>query len=328
MSEDGVQQRSPKLRAWALKAIGSAVVLAVLFMFVPGAEVLAGLARISFWVFALVALCFGLGHVVAALKWWILIGRPVGAGVAVRAHFAGLAANLCMPGVAGGDALRAGMIFHRVEDRAKLIAGSLVDRLIDSVALAALALLGLAMMRGDAASPLAFSAIAAVLFVGLPLAVFVLIPAGATAIVRRFPDRRGMQKLAGLSDAISQQRRRPGLLTSMTFLSVAIQGLFLGLAGWIAFEIGVDVSAGAWLYAWTLAKLIATLPISLGGLGVRELSLAALLAPFGADQASVVAASLGWQGVLFLAGAFGALTNVAYLGSARWTARHDQGAGQ
>ena len=56
-----------------------------------------------------------------------------------------------------------------------------------------------------------------------------------------------------------------------------------------------------------LAVAVATLPLSLGGLGVRESSLAALLVPFGASAAPVVASGLVWQAVLWLTGLAGAV---------------------
>ena len=63
----------------------------------------------------------------------------------------------------------------------------------------------------------------------------------------------------------------------------------------------------ALLYAWSLAKLIAIVPISLAGLGVREASLAVLMTPLGADPAKVVAVGLMWQVVLFAAGMLGGI---------------------
>ena len=44
------------------------------------------------------------------------------------------------------------------------------------------------------------------------------------------------------------------------------------------------------------------LPVSLGGLGVREAALVSLLVPFGADAASVVAAGLAFEAVIISGG--------------------------
>jgi uncharacterized membrane protein YbhN (UPF0104 family) len=57
-----------------------------------------------------------------------------------------------------------------------------------------------------------------------------------------------------------------------------------------------------WLFAWPLAKLAALLPLTQGGIGVREAALVALLAPFGAAGTLVLAAGLVWEGVIVAGG--------------------------
>ena len=63
-----------------------------------------------------------------------------------------------------------------------------------------------------------------------------------------------------------------------------------------------------WFMIWPLAKLASLLLISLGGLAVREASLAALLLPFGVPVARSVVCSLLWQTVLIAGGLLGGLT--------------------
>ena len=60
----------------------------------------------------------------------------------------------------------------------------------------------------------------------------------------------------------------------------------------------------------TTAKIIAIAPVSLGGLGVREASMAGLLKPFGADPGQVIAIGLIWQSVLYASGAIGFLVQL------------------
>lgn len=109
------------------------------------------------------------------------------------------------------------------------------------------------------------------------------------------------------ASAITELGRRPMLMLGAFILSAGIQAVFVFLAVKLAVAVGIDLPFGAWLFAWPLAKILAVLPISLAGLGVREASLAVLLAPFGAVAAQVVAAGLVWQAVLFLTGGLGAL---------------------
>ena len=90
-------------------------------------------------------------------------------------------------------------------------------------------------------------------------------------------------------------------------MSALIQAGFVLLAVRLAQNVGLNLPLAAWFFAWPLAKIIAVLPVSLGGLGVREVSLAVLLTGLGAAAADVVATSLIWQAVLLCAGLVGAV---------------------
>jgi uncharacterized membrane protein YbhN (UPF0104 family) len=66
-----------------------------------------------------------------------------------------------------------------------------------------------------------------------------------------------------------------------------------------------------WLFAWPLAKLSALLPVTQGGIGVREAALAGLLAPFGAAPALTVAVGLTFEAIVITGGLLGGI--VAFL---------------
>ena len=94
-------------------------------------------------------------------------------------------------------------------------------------------------------------------------------------------------------------------------ISMTVQCLFVVINIGFARAAHVDAPVAAWFYAWTTAKIIAIAPISLGGLGVREASMAGLLRPFGADPAQVMAIGLVWQSLLYVSGLIGFLFNCA-----------------
>jgi uncharacterized membrane protein YbhN (UPF0104 family) len=54
-----------------------------------------------------------------------------------------------------------------------------------------------------------------------------------------------------------------------------------------------------------MAKLSALVPVTQGGLGVREAALAGLLAPFGVEPVLAVAAGLAFQAVVITGGLAG-----------------------
>ncbi len=75
-------------------------------------------------------------------------------------------------------------------------------------------------------------------------------------------------------------------------------------------RVGCTIPLWAWFFAWPLAKIASMVPVSLGGLGVREAALVSLLVPLGADAAAVVAAGLAFEAVIIGGGLIGGLITV------------------
>jgi glycosyltransferase 2 family protein len=293
---------APKFRGWVVRAALSGIVLALIFSFLPIGDVLAAARRIdaSLWLTSLAILC--IGHVISAAKWQLLADSGAGFGAVLRAHFGGLVANLCLPGVMSGDVVRAALLFPRVQDRTRLALGSFADRLIDSIGLLILAMGGLALTLREFPSGLIllFGIVAIVAAATLAAAVCISLH---PVILRRLRQGSQLHKFAekfGLG--IGALLREPRALLLCLALSTAVQGAFIGVNIALAQAAGVAVPIAAWFFAWPLSKIIASLPLSLAGLGVREASLAGLLAPFGAAPVSVVATGLLWWTLHFATG--------------------------
>ncbi len=296
------------IKKWAIRAAGSALALGLIFWFLPKEAILEGFSRLTPEVFIGVLLAFLGCHVAAAFKWWMLMDRALPFPQTLRAHFAGLAANLCLPGAAGGDAVRAGLAHVALKDGPKVAAAAVGDRLIDMVGLACLSLLGLVFLSGKGNAPLAYT-LAAIVIGGAVLALFIF-PPFARWLWGKHPGLPARSLGLRLAESFGALGRRPGLIVFALLLSTAIQAVLIWLSIKLAQPVGVNIPPAAWFFGWPIAKIVATLPLSLGGLGVRESSLAALLAPFGAAPALVIASGLAWQAILYLAGAMGGLVLV------------------
>ena len=151
----------------------------------------------------------------------------------------------------------------------------------------------------------------------IALGAFVLVAAGLfltplldRSLVRAAPRGRIARILARLVHAAADLAQSPGRLLLCLAISMAVQCLFVGINIAFAQAAHVDAPIAAWFFAWTTAKIIAIAPVSLGGLGVREASMAGLLLPFGADPGQVVAIGLIWQSVLYASGAIGFLVQL------------------
>lgn len=297
---------SQRLRALLVRALGSVLALGVTFAVLPLGDVGRALTSIAVLPWSLMLAAYLVGHVVAGLKWRVLIGTDLGVGAALRAHFAGLGANLFLPGTAGGDIVRAVVGMRSSGAKTALALGSLIDRLIDTAGLLVLSGAAVIAIGLPAAGITSRFAIAAGLVVALLVSVALclcLLP----CVAKRLPGLLSHRATEQVSAAWIAMTRRPLRIFGVFIVSMMIQALFVVLSSKIGNVMGVDVSIAVWLFAWPLAKLLSVLPLGIAGLGVREAGLAALMLPFGADPSAVVAAGLAWQSVVFTGGGIGAL---------------------
>ena len=292
-------RRFVRLPSRRVRLVGSAIVLGVLLWMIPLDELWVAVRRVSPLVWLGTLMAFLAGHAIAALKWRLLMidRHDIGVRLWLPAHFAGLAANLALPGIAGGDVVRAAWVMRAVPRAESVVVASLADRAIDALALLALASLGAALLgRTGETARVVLTSVALLLLLGLVFGI------GLLAWLRRRPSSGPLGRAAAASTLLLS---RPHLAAAAFALSVAVQGLLVALNARLGTHAGVNVSPGAWLLAWPLAKLVALLPISLGGIGVREAALAGFLQPFGAPASAVVAAGLLWQTILATGGLLG-----------------------
>jgi uncharacterized membrane protein YbhN (UPF0104 family) len=113
---------------------------------------------------------------------------------------------------------------------------------------------------------------------------------------------RFRRRLARLRHALQAVSKRPRVLALGWLMGTCVQLTFLMLTAQLAVYCGLTLPLRAWLFAWPLAKLAAVLPLTQGGIGVREAALVALLSPFGAPGHLVMAAGLVWEGVVIAGG--------------------------
>jgi glycosyltransferase 2 family protein len=304
--KDHERDKSKGRIGWMIRLAVSVLVLAAIFYFLPLRDVVATMRRIPLADWVLTLAIFLAGHVVSAFKWQLLATRDVPFLAVLRAHFGGLVANLSLPGVAGGDVVRAALLYRRSADRPRLALGSIADRAIDTVGLLLIAGTGLVLALGtfESSRPLLAGVIAVLMLCAVAVAVALRFHARLIALLPVGGRLRHIGERLGASLVVMATEK--GRLGLCLLLSIAVQSAFIAATIRLADIAGVVAPVAAWFFAWPLSKLIATLPISVAGLGVREASLAGFLAPFGAPAASVVGIGLLWQTVQIAGGLIGA----------------------
>jgi uncharacterized protein (TIRG00374 family) len=300
-----------------LRILVSVGVLAMLLIVLPLDELRSAAGRLPLFLWLSVLVGFAAGHLLGAAKWRLVLNahtrdRPLRLRDAIRCHVAGLFANLYLPTIVGGDVLR-GVLAGRAMGlpEAALLGGAL-DRLIDVVALGlllAVGALGAGRLLPASLHDSVWSALIAAVAIVALFAVGVAV-AGGSRISARWS-----RPVARLRDALRQVAARPAAVIIALALSLVVQGGFVLLNAALGRALGIGVPWAVWFLVWPLAKIAGMLPISLGGLGVRDATLAALLAVFGVPATLGLVAGLAWQSVVLVGGLLG--------GVAWWTLKRD-----
>jgi glycosyltransferase 2 family protein len=299
------QQLSSRWLFIILRWVAAFVVLGILLHFLPLAPLRAAIAKVPPSRFVAILLGYLLAHSVGVAKWRMVVnaaGAELDFATSAQCYAGGLFGTLFLPSIIGGDVIRLAVGLRRSPRPAAVLAGNVVDRFLDVAAQAGLVLLGLVLLPGSLPAQLeksgreALLAVAggAILLLGL---VFLLRRPLLGGRSVRF--RRG---LARLRHALRSVSRRSYVLLFGWLAGTFVQGAFLALTAQMAVYCGLVLPLRVWLFAWPLAKLAALLPLTQGGIGVREAALVALLAPFGAPGPLVLAAGLVWEGIIIAGG--------------------------
>jgi uncharacterized protein (TIRG00374 family) len=280
-------------------------ILGALLHFLPITSLSATIGRVPPFRFAAVLLAYLLVHCVGVAKWRMVVnsaGADLDFATSTQCYAGGLFGALFLPSILGGDVIRLAVGLRRSPRPAAVLAGNVVDRFLDVGAQATLVAAGLILLPNSV--PLQFQDTAKKGILWIAAGAMLL---AATAYLSRralFGGRsmRFRKRLARLRHALRSVSRQPHILAIGWLLGTCVQGALLLLAARIASYCGLALPVKLWLFAWPLAKLAALLPLTQGGIGVREAALVALLVPFGASGPLVLAAGLLWEGIIVSGG--------------------------
>ena len=280
-------------------------VLAVLFHFLPLDPLRAALARVPLIRFAIILMVYLAAHGVGVLKWRMAVntaGSGLDLGTSAECYLGGLFGTLFLPSIIGGDVVRLAVGLGRSPRPAAVLAGNLVDRFLDVAAQATLVVVGLVLLPGSL-PPESRAVARKLLLTGAAILIAVLL---VLVLLRKTllggRSRGFRRRLARMGHAFRSVRRRPEMVAFGWLLGVLIQGTFVVLNALLAISCGLVLPLPVWLFAWPLAKLGALVPLTQGGMGIREAVLVALLLPFGVASWLALAAGLVWEGVIIAGG--------------------------
>ncbi|MBI3545044.1 MAG: flippase-like domain-containing protein [Gammaproteobacteria bacterium] len=253
---------------------------------VPPATILAAIA--------LHIISYGIG----GFRWWLLAnnaGLALSFKTVLPSYYLGIFFNNFLPTGIGGDVVRILHLRRSQVSTPSLIASTVSDRLIGLSVMFATGLSAFAALK-----PIFFDNGTRVILFLLALAAVVSIWVFASdwfgALIARLTYRyrhtRVRKSILEIVAVLHDLRNRKWLLMKAVVLSLLIQSLIILCYYVLALGIGIDKSLMLFFAIIPVVIIATTLPISIGGLGVREGALVSLLLLSGVPRDAAVGLSL------------------------------------
>lgn len=303
------RRHSPWVR-WG-RYVVSAALLAILIAkidpddFVPPDRSLPGTLAFLFSGMALM----GLSFVVAAWRWQRVLAvydQHIPMRVLLKHYLAGQFVGNALPSTVGGDVLRISRCSKDTGSTEIAFASVVLERLTGFVALPLLTFVGFIARPDLFGVPRSWIAILVAVGTLLLLAVILLL-AASPRLAGRFVHNTNWTRFIGIVHVgVDRLRRDRRDAMAALVASVAYQMTVLAAVYCAVHTIGLTIPNGA-VFAYVPAvAMMQVLPISVGGLGVREGMLALLLHPLGVPTGQAVAVGLLWYAMTIVVSLVGA----------------------
>ncbi len=301
MRERRIAPSAGRTAAIALKLLVSVGILAAFAAVVDGRTVMLLIreAHPGFLALLLSISLVRMGLAAVRLRLLIADRAPIGIAELTRQYFVGAYFNNLLPTSIGGDAARIILLSRSGLSKSEGAVYVVTERILGAAALVLLALLG----------TLIFPTASEIRLAVLGLAAISALTALLCLIARR--------RLASLAARDSRFRSaagaavdlldRPTSLALGLLASLAFQLASIALSYLTALALGIDLSFSACVALVPLVWLITLLPVSIGGIGLREASFALLLGTAGISTEESLLVSLGTYAALLFSGAVGGL---------------------
>ena len=275
----------------------------------------------------LIALAAALAQIIMTSWRWQYLLNVVGVvlplRLIIRTNVVGIISNIVLLNVIGGLVARAGMLAQRGVEIHSVLSTSILERLVIVIVLSVMSLGGVAYLGFglQTHSNIAFRVIAggALLLVIVLLVLNYALPllGGRLSWVK--------EKLLSTWQEIRIQARNFRAM-AMTFALTAISQILLVVVG-MALAYSTDYTVPLWECALILplVALISSLPITIGGLGLREASAVVLLGALGISSEQALMISVLISIITLIAACLSFAVDMLYEVSMRVRSRSDTG---
>jgi uncharacterized membrane protein YbhN (UPF0104 family)/SAM-dependent methyltransferase len=273
-----------------LKMLLTVAVLGVILLNVDWTAALARLGRTNLWMILLALVVLMASMVLAALRWSLvagLHGLSLPPGAAIRISFAAQFLGQVLPSTVGADAVRCWLATRQSLPVFAVVASVVVDRLCGLIGLGLLILisaprlLSLAGLEKGAAV-----AVVALLVVGGVVGTAILF--GLLGRLRlRGPLARMLEVVAGSARTMASARGLGAMAMSAVIQLMIVLSVLL-----IAWSVGLTLAAADGITIVPPAILIAVIPVTVNGWGLREGAMITAMGLVGVSPADALVISV------------------------------------
>jgi uncharacterized protein (TIRG00374 family) len=283
------------LRSTLVRLVLSGAILAWLSTRIDMAEAVRAVFTVRLPHLLLVLALVGLDRVIMIYRWVLLLrasGVPITTARAADIFLVSSFVGSFLPAGVGADLARAYSLRQHTLQGGEALASVVVDRLLGTVSLGLMGVVGLLAWTSEASSDWRAFAVIAVLVV-LSIGAFWLDHAVKAVLADRAHATRLGRALLRAADAVSRYRGRGRTLALVFLWSVSIQVIRIVEAYLLGLGLGLTVPFTYYLLFMPLGLLMLLLPISVSGFGLPQGVFVWMLRPVGvADETAFALSTL------------------------------------
>jgi uncharacterized protein (TIRG00374 family) len=300
-----------------LRILVSAVLLFLLFKLnkIDLLALLKEIKNVNRWFLALALLVFPLSHIIGFWRWQMLLKSTVSIPMKklVSTFCGGVFFNVFLPSTIGGDLVRMADLTSHTRRPKEIIASVFLDRLSGYIGMVMVILLAVIFGGSLVHDKIVLLSVAAItlLLIGVLLLLF---NASIYARISKFLSVPGAgrirEAIRDMHREIHIFRNHKEVIIGNLALSFVIQIVFPLSIYFIGLSLGIRVSLFYYLIFVPIINAITMLPVSMGGLGLRESLYVLYFAKAGVAEQLALAMSLLFFSFIVLYGAIGGVIYV------------------
>jgi len=288
-----------------------------LLAYVDWVSLLAALEKVSPFVVLAAVLLHAAAFLIGAARWWLLLRRfyPAAALTSlVPGYFMASALNQVLPGGVGGDVLRPWLVGGLGYGISAAAVSTVLDRVLGLAGILVLGDIALVFLPTGlwVEHPLVLVGVVSAA-VALLVAAFFSDGSLSKLLPRQWVEARAGQLFFRLWRDVRDFRHEAGVLLFVLSLAWLSQAVIIAVYMLVGRELGIDLSIAEYFALIATVFVVSALPISLGGLGLREGVLVAMLVAKGVPMESASALAVAYLAVLWLS-----LTPGMTMAARRW----------